>query len=625
MKRTICFRLAALIIITPILISSQQFSSRFIKDSPDYYWGEAKSSEVQEAEAKALAMLTGLIAKRVTSNFKSVVKEEGRKVEETVENILETYSTATLKNVERDVQPIDGEYRVFLYILKKEVEKIFDTRREVIGYIFNNAEQFDREKHYTYALKSYYFALLLINSLPDQMVKHRGYNLTTEIPKRINSIIADVKFKLTSDKLISDKERELIFDITLRDKSVQSLDFFFWDGTNQVSVSAADGQGVCRLYGASVKFPKLDLDIKTKYFECKDEIKEVSELWDLVVHPTFRSDKKIQLEVEKKITQVKEANNAQTVISEVEPAKNVTNISQGRFNLQLTNGGGCDQSIADKIQTEALVLLELINNKDIKQINDRYSNDPFIQKKIQEIMKYNDISVVDNSIQANLNKFYSGWEIRKVRVHNNYSSLNKQTTEYLILDFDNDGKLYDINFGILENLYEKFVRAGNDGNDWGNRQVIIKFMEKYRTSYLSRDLATIDSLFADEAVIIVGRVLEKNKKKDVSSFYNQIPNVEYLRLNKDEYLKRQKTIFQNNKDIYIGYSTFNIIQKNKQPGVYGLSLRQNYNSTGYADEGYLFLLIDFEEALPQIYVRSWQPQEWDEKELIKLSNFNLNK
>jgi len=67
------------------------------------------------------------------------------------------------------------------------------------------------------------------------------------------------------------------------------------------------------------------------------------------------------------------------------------------------------------------------------------------------------------------------------------------------------------------------------------------------------------------------------------------------------------------------------MRKNNSKGVYGISMRQNYNATNYADEGYLFLLVDFNEEKPQIYVRSWQPQEWVEQALVDLSNFNINK
>jgi hypothetical protein len=54
-------------------------------------------------------------------------------------------------------------------------------------------------------------------------------------------------------------------------------------------------------------------------------------------------------------------------------------------------------------------------------------------------------------------------------------------------------------------------------------------------------------------------------------------------------------------------------------------MRQSYASTTYADEGYLFLLIDFAEEDPMIYVRAWQPETWSDDELIKTANFRIYK
>ncbi len=35
-------------------------------------------------------------------------------------------------------------------------------------------------------------------------------------------------------------------------------------------------------------------------------------------------------------------------------------------------------------------------------------------------------------------------------------------------------------------------------------------MAKYRTTFMTKDIAILDSLFAEEAVIIVGREIKKN-------------------------------------------------------------------------------------------------------------------
>jgi len=180
----------------------------------------------------------------------------------------------------------------------------------------------------------------------------------------------------------------------------------------------------------------------------------------------------------------------------------------------------------------------------------------------------------------------------------------------------------------MDDLYNRFVKQAEYGDDWGNREVIIKFMERYRTAYMTRNMDMLNQMFADEAVIIVGRILNKgiqNKNYDYIQTAEDQPRIDYLKYTKREYLKKQKQVFDVHKDIYLGFTNFQIMRKNNSKGVYGISMRQNYNATNYADEGYLFLLVDFNEEKPQIYVRSWQPQEWVEQALVDLSNFNINK
>lgn len=79
------------------------------------------------------------------------------------------------------------------------------------------------------------------------------------------------------------------------------------------------------------------------------------------------------------------------------------------------------------------------------------------------------------------------------------------------------------------------------------------------------------------------------------------------------------------KDIFLDFSNFNIVKKNNAKNVYGVEMRQAYNSTTYSDEGYLFLLIDFGESDPLIYVRAWQPNEWNDSTLVRTANFRIYK
>ncbi len=207
-------------------------------------------------------------------------------------------------------------------------------------------------------------------------------------------------------------------------------------------------------------------------------------------------------------------------------------------------------------------------------------------------------------------------------------SIGKQTTEFLVLDFSGTGELIDLNLGITERLYHRFVKEAQYGQDWDNRQDIIKFIEKYRTAYLTRDLETVDMMFAEGALILIGRKIQRRTLSDdriqYQTFSNE-PDYNYLLLTKERYLRRQQRVFESQADICLNFGSFDIVKKNNAPGVYGMEMRQSYNSTTYADEGYLFLLIDFTEQNPLIYVPAWQPNEWDKKAMVRTANFKIYK
>ena len=201
-----------------------------------------------------------------------------------------------------------------------------------------------------------------------------------------------------------------------------------------------------------------------------------------------------------------------------------------------------------------------------------------------------------------------------------------------MLDYNTKGELVDLNTCISNQLYEKFILQAEHGNDWGNRQDIIKFLEKYRTAYLTRDIQTVDMMFAEEAIIIIGRKLETKKLPENMVTYQPFgrqPGYDYIRMTKQDYLTRQRRIFETMQDIFLDFSTFNIVRKNSQPSIYGVEMRQTYQSTGYGDEGYLFLLIDFNPDTlandPLIYVRAWQPNAWSNEEMIRTGDFLVHK
>ncbi len=595
---------------------SQKTNIEIVKQSgKEYYWGEGSANTVKEAERAALTQVTESIAVKITSLFKRKVSEGGNGLNDNVERVMETYSGATLKNVNFIREKKSSGYYVFCYISRNEVDKIFEERKKLLKDLALKADEFYNDNSYGYALKYNFYALLLMNSIPEQNIYSGDINLTTEIPSRINKIISDVRFSVVYDKKRGGQEREIGLRVTSQKGDIRNLEITFWTGNNEAEAMVSDGFVSFDLFGASTQFHKLDINVKYVYTYCKDEIKEVGELWDLVDHPIFKAEKTIRFDEKK----------AGTAAPETEPVQSSASgkIANSVYSVELASGGDCPEKIKSKIQKNSVKLIDVLGDKPVITLGDAVLNDPFLISKVSNLKKYNKLKLPDFTNTPSLNQVFSGWEMRSFPVRNTYRTLGKQIMENLVLDFDTSGKSYDINFGLPVSLYRDFKEQSKYTGDWDKRHVIIRFLEKYRTSFMTRDLEAIDKMFAEKAVIIVGRILKDNSLKDVRKLYEQIPDVEYIRMTKDQYIEKQRRLFALREDIHLGFSTLKITRKNKQDGVYGISMRQHYNSTGYADEGFLFLLVDFNHELPQIYVRSWQPQEWDEKELIRLSNFTL--
>lgn len=177
--------------------------------------------------------------------------------------------------------------------------------------------------------------------------------------------------------------------------------------------------------------------------------------------------------------------------------------------------------------------------------------------------------------------------------------------EEAVIQFNASGVVSDFKIGIAAHRYQKIMEEGTDKVDKANRKKILTFIEDFRTSYNQKDINFISNVFSDQALIIVGRVLENTG--ETSALEKQ---VEYLQFNKDEYIDRLKRLFEVNEWINVGFEDIGIIRHPKFPDIYGVSLTQYYSSTIYSDEGYLFLLIDFKNPdEPMIHVRTWQPKQ----------------
>jgi hypothetical protein len=588
-----------------------------ITDSGLYYFGTGISENVREARDQALAELTSQIAVKVQNSFSAKIKESDTGLTESVEAVLQSYSTAALRNVQSKTTMLeDGRFEVFSYIEKSEVTKIFSSRKNLIADMVAIGEKYRNEGNISFALKQFYYAGILVLSLPDENVVIGGRNYTTAIPGLINETIHKTEFRFKAEYLASDKERNITLDVTFDGKPVSLIDFTFWDGTRQVAVQGRNGMAIFALYGASVEMQKLSLQMQYSFYENRREYAPVADLWDLVERPIFKARKMVSLQ---------DAEASAAAGTEEKISDSGIALEGCREAIELKFDGTAPPSEA--LTVDACKFLAALRQQSAQELPDHMQKDDYLMAKTRAYLKHNQPSL-PQAQSASVHRTDIGFEVRRLAVTHRYPSIPKQSTEFLVLDFDSSGQMVDFNVTISDNLYDRFVREAEYGKDWGNRQNIIKFLEKYRSAYLIRDIETVDMMFAEEALIIIGRKIKKKELPADRVKYQQFgdqPDIEYLRLTKEEYLKRQNAVFRSQQDLFLDFGSFDIIKKANAPGVYGVEMRQSYASTTYADEGYLFLLIDFAEEDPMIYVRAWQPETWSDDELIKTANFRIYK
>ncbi len=601
---TFIFTLLILLILSPAYLLCQTVEE-IKRPGGDYFWGEGRSRDRDEARDSALRELSINVATNVSSSFESIIQESNADTQDFLRAVVNVNSAGYF----RELQPIvdrDGRDNVFLYFIHRDYLKgVYEERKQEIINMYETANRAREIANISTALQFYYHCIIVMNSIPDRVIDYNGKNLRTEIPLAIRSVLDNVKMEYEGDVRDRDDMRIVNLAVSYKGRPVQCLYFVYLEGGQENTSRAREGRAVCELYRASVDYTRLDVEIEYRFANRRELSPTVNELWNVVNRPSF--DNRIRVDL-------------QDTVPEPTPPPEVTAATSDGFEVFLKNEIDCP--VEQDIKKELFTFLSVLKRGEGSLSS--FDHDSFIKEKMGTMFRFNNPTLIDNSFPIEINKTWDGWEVRSIPVSCRYPSIATRTVEYLVLDFDEQGKLRDINFNVFDELYRSYVNNElYSDEELLQRQVIVKFLERYRTAFLNRDIETLETIFAEEAVIIVGRVLRAADSERHYELERSTEQIEYQQFTKREYLDRQRNIFNRQRDIHLGFNSFNIQKRDTDTDVYGVSMRQQYASSGYADEGYLFLLIDFVEEDPKIYVRSWQPQEWSNDQLIRMNDFRI--
>lgn len=194
------------------------------------------------------------------------------------------------------------------------------------------------------------------------------------------------------------------------------------------------------------------------------------------------------------------------------------------------------------------------------------------------------------------------------------------------IDFDANGAITSFYFGLKSHQYREVMRDGSTVEDLRMRQIILDYVEHFRTAYVQKDIHFLNQVFSDDALIITGKVV-RTKADDMHMIVSD--RIQYKEYTKKQYLSRLKNyVFPNAKYIHVDFSEVKVSRHPTNRNFYGVRVRQAYDSGIYSDDGYLFMLWDFtDEFHPQIHVRTWQPYWMDEEKTRQIPDdqiININ-
>ena len=284
------------------------------------------------------------------------------------------------------------------------------------------------------------------------------------------------------------------------------------------------------------------------------------------------------------------------------------------------NEGVVDATTKAKMESNVTLMMSLFKTAaDEQQKKLKLSKDNFTAEAIKDIdqmWKTSAMSCPPVNIMSRCLKTSSGYQVRGIPV-DMVEADQEESRQELTIDFTTDGRISGVSISIDLQRYEEIMGQKESDLDYARRQIIVDFVENFRTAYNRKDIELLNSVFSDKALIITGKVVKEKPNSDLTRMTLSNNKVVYIKQSKQQYITNLTRVFKNTKYINVKFEDIEVVQHPKYDDVYGVTLKQYWHTSGYSDEGYLFLMIDFRDANnPLIQVRTWQPYKNAEGEVV---------
>ena len=616
LKRTYIFG-----IISAIALLAHAESWDNIRTSGEYFYGVGVAATEEEADRAAMANLVSQIATNVSADFTQIddVTTRNGNVDHKsrVLSCVKTYSQTTLTNATKwGPEGKAPNLTVRRYMKKSELARIFDNRIAKAKNMLSIADECLDNKKIDMALQYYYWAYSLIRSVqfPNEVKDERGRIIVDWIPVKIDQILSEINVDF-------DKKDGDYIDLFFHYKGepVSSLEFFYSDGRTICQGLAKDGRGMIEMLpGYETDIYHLDIEYEYKGQARGDA--EMESVLDVITPKVFP---KAEVKVVARHPNSGTTNNSKSNVAE----------QSNRLPkyVEIANNGSTvlSNSLKDiDIQKQSIDgIVRAISNRSYSDAHGYFTVDGL--GMFNRLTCYGKSRILDTS---NI-RYYKGLNGRTIarglKMSFSFDGRRKKTfVEDVSFTFDENNKIENVAFG-LGDMAENGIF--NNKAKWSDdvREIIVSFMENYKTAYSLERLDYLRDIFDDEAVIIVGNVVRKHtanaKPMDGMSISLKGQDViKYNRYTKDDYITHLSRCFNRNDFINLRFTNHQIqwLEKFDDQRIFAINIRQEYNSSTYADDGYLFLLVDMTKPEePLIKVRTWQPNEVSIDKLYNAGDF----
>ena len=595
----------------------------YIRSSGEYYYGSGTGKTEAEADKAALNDLVQMIAVHVSSDFQSQTDEtqtNGNIDHKTyVRNCVSTYSSSALTNVEKWTEGKEPEVTVRRYMLRSELDKIYEKRIEKIRDMVAIADGALEKAKVDMALQYYYWAYSLARSLqhPTEAKDEAGHSLVTLLPVKIRGILEDISVAF-------EKREGDCVDLVFNYKGcpVSGLDFLYSDGREECDGAAKDGRGMLEMApGYETEFYHLDIEYEYKNLARGDD--ELQAVLNVVAKAAFP---------ESSVSVKGRAAQGGTSVAASRPTARPATASVASTDAPAeasAAGPSPSQTVDDDaLYCEAMEkVLAAIKSRNYVKASSCFT--------LEGLDVYNKlISYGTGRVVGQPDMVYyrsSNGQVVARGLQMSFSFMNgkrkKTFVEDVVFTFNPDKKISNVAFGLGKVAESDILNRYAPGWKDETRELIMEFLENYKTAYCLKRLDYIRDIFADDAVIIVGNIVKRNlaavpEERAISLEGQDI--IKYNRYDKETYLANLARTFKLNEFINLRFTNNDVqwLEKYEDAEIYGIQIGQEYTSSRYADKGYLFLLVDMTDhnAL-QIKVRTWQPNEVSMSKIFSAGDF----